>query len=58
MSSLAYKSKHIKKEEKMKKNEYMAPEMEVVEIKLMGNILTTSENPGFGGDGDPDKDLD
>ena len=42
----------------MKKIEYMAPEMEVVEIKLMDNILTTSETPGVGGEGDPDKDLD
>jgi len=42
----------------MKKMDYMAPEMEVVEIKMMDKILTTSETPGFGGEGNPDGDLD
>ena len=41
----------------MKKNEYMAPEMEVVELKLNG-MLCTSDTAGQGGEGDPDGDLD
>ena len=42
----------------MKKMDYMAPEMEVVMIKMQNKIMVTSETPGSGGEGDPDKDLD
>lgn len=42
----------------MKKNEYMAPEMEVIEIEMDGNVmLTTSsnDNPSIGGEGDDEE---
>lgn len=41
----------------MKKIEYMAPEMEVVEIKMESALLTISDGsePGYGGEGDPEE---
>lgn len=37
----------------MKKIEYMAPEMEVIEIKIQGNVLlntSSDETPGVSGE--------
>lgn len=42
----------------MKKMDYMAPEMEVVMIKMQNKIMITSETPGTGGEGDEGDDLD
>ena len=42
----------------MEKKKYEAPEMEAVMVKMQNHVLITSENPDFGGEGDPDKDLD
>ena len=42
---------------KMKKIEYMAPEMEVVKMSV-AKIICTSETASQGGEGDPDGDLD
>ena len=56
----------IKKIEKMKLMEYMAPEMEVIELKLQKNVLLVvsgndddDDDPVSGGGGyDPSKPLD
>ena len=54
MSSLTDKTKHIKIIRKMKKIEYMAPEMEVVEMKRINVLLQASgENAGGSGSYDP-----
>jgi len=41
----------------MKKMEYMAPEMEIVEMTL-AKIICTSETAGQGGEGGADEELD
>jgi len=44
-----------KGKEKMKKIAYIAPEMEVVDIKMSGMLCTSQsgETPDYGGQGDP-----
>lgn len=45
----------------MKKIEYQAPEMEIVELQAMTTLLAGSindgTNPGLGGDGEPGVDI-
>lgn len=42
----------------MKKNAYLAPEMELIELEVNNSLLATSDGtePGFGGDGEPGVD--
>ena len=43
----------------MKKNEYMAPEMEVIKMKMHQHLLDGSGSEvEQGGEGNPDEDLD
>ena len=42
----------------MKKNMYMTPEMEVVELKNKVVLLAGSETAGQGGEGGDDEELD
>lgn len=51
MGPLTHNTKHIKIVRKMKKNEYMAPEMEVVELKSKVVLLAGSGEEGPGGEG-------
>ena len=41
----------------MKKIEYKAPEMEILEIKMDSSLLVVSDGtePGYGGEGDPEE---
>ena len=40
----------------MKKNEYVAPAMEVVELEVTNHLLAFSnDGPSWGGDGNPDE---
>ena len=46
----------------MKKNAYLAPEMELIELEVNNSLLAGSDatsdstEPGFGGDGEPGVD--
>lgn len=42
----------------MKKMDYMAPEMETVEMKYSQIVCASGEIVDFGGEGDPDAPLD
>jgi len=41
----------------MKKNEYIVPEMEVLEMKYCKILCGSGDEPPYNGDGDPDSDI-
>jgi hypothetical protein len=40
---------------KMKKIEYLSPEMETIELKYLKMLCASEDEPGWGGPGDPDE---
>ena len=49
-----------KQESKMKKIAYIAPEVEIIDIKMSGMLCTSQsgETPDYGGQGNPDDPAD
>jgi len=41
----------------MKKIEYLSPEMETIELKYLKMLCASEDEPGYGGEGDPEHNL-